>query len=130
MTAAGAQSHDDGPAGDVDRLCRVAVDGRHAARALAHWSALLQLSEAELQILWGLRAARGQGVDQTTLAAQLALSPALVSTCVEKLRQRGLIAHQHGGGDRRRHLWQLSAGGLEVLQRVMQATDESREAAA
>jgi len=49
---------------------------------------------------------------------------------VEKLRQRGLIAHQQAGGDRRRHLWQLSAGGWDVLQRVVQAAGESREAAA
>jgi DNA-binding MarR family transcriptional regulator len=108
----------------------MAVDGRHATRALAHWSSLFELSEAELQILWGLRGAKGKGVDQTTLATQLALSPALVSSCVEKLRQRGLIAHQQAGGDRRRHLWQLSADGREVLQRVVQAAGESREAAA
>src|SRR5690242_16101330 len=100
VTAARAQFQDDGPGGDVDRLCQMAVDGRQAVRALAHWSALLQLSEAELQILWGLRTAQAWGVDQTTLATQLALSPALVSSCVEKLRVRGLIAHHQTGGDR------------------------------
>jgi DNA-binding MarR family transcriptional regulator len=130
VTAAGARSQDGGPGGDVDRLCQTAVEGRHAARTLAQWSSLLELSEAELQILWGLRAARGQGIDQTTLATQLALSTALVSSCVEKLRQRGLIAHQQTDGDRRRHLWQLSVAGREVLQRVVQAAGESREAAA
>ena len=130
MTAAGARFQDDGPGDDVDRLCQMAAEGRRAVRSLAHWSSLLEVSEAELQILWGLRAGRGQGVDQTALAMRLTLSPALVSSCVEKLRQRGLIAHQQAGGDRRRHLWQLSAGGWDVLQRVVQAAGESREAAA
>jgi DNA-binding MarR family transcriptional regulator len=130
VTAAGARSQDDDQGGDVDRLCQMAVDGRRAVRALAHWSALLQFSDAELQILWGLRLARVQGVDQTTLATRLALSPALVSSCVEKLRRRGLIACQQAGGDRRRHLWQLSAGGWEALQLVLQLAGQSREAAA
>jgi DNA-binding MarR family transcriptional regulator len=108
----------------------MAVDGRQAIRALAYWSALLELSDAELQILWGLRTARVQGIDQTTLATQLALSPALVSSSVEKLRLRGLIAHQQPGGDRRRHRWLLSTEGWEALQRIVQAAGESREAAA
>src|SRR4029079_10542839 len=94
VTAAGARFQDSGPDDDVDRLCQMAAEGRRAVRALAHWSSLLEVSEAELQILWGLRAGRGQGVDQTALAMRLTLSPALVSSCVEKLRQRGLIAHQ------------------------------------
>jgi DNA-binding MarR family transcriptional regulator len=130
VTAAGARFQDDSPGDDVDRLCQAAADGRQAVRALAHWSGILQLSEAELQTLWGVRSARGQGIDQTTLATQLVLSPALVSACVEKLRLRGLIANQQTGGDRRRHLWQLSAEGWEALQRVMQAAGESRGAAA
>jgi DNA-binding MarR family transcriptional regulator len=108
----------------------MAADGRNAVRALAPWSGLLELSEAELQILWALRVASTQAVDQTTVATQLVLSPALVSACIEKLRLRGLIAHQQVGGDRRRHLWQLSADGRQALQRVVQAAGGSREAAA
>ena len=130
MTAPGASFKDHGSGEDVDRLCQMAVEGRQAVRALAQWSGRLHLSEAELQILWGLRAARSQGIDQTTLATQLALSPALVSASVEKLRLRGMIAHQPAGSDRRRHLWQLSADGREALQRVVRAAGESREAAA
>jgi DNA-binding MarR family transcriptional regulator len=97
---------------------------------LARWAEQFQLSESELQILWCLCGVVGPGVDQTTLATQLALSPPQVSACVEKLRSRGLIVICEPRGDRRRRLWQSSAGGSSVLQQIVQAAGASREVAA
>ena len=114
----------------VGYLCQIAIDGRRAVRTLTQLSDPLQLSESEFQILWFLSSSAAPGVDQTTLATRLALSPAQVSACVEKLRVRGLIAHCEVGGDRRRHLWQLSAAGNDTLQKVVQAASWSLEAAA
>jgi DNA-binding MarR family transcriptional regulator len=114
----------------VGQLCQAAIDGRRAVRTLVQWSERFQLGESEFQILWCLSSVSAPGVDQTSLAARLALSPAQVSACVEKLRVRGLIVHGEVRGDRRRHLWQLSAAGNDTLQKVVQAAGESREAAA
>lgn len=108
----------------------MAIDGRRAVRALGDWAGPFKLSESELQILWWLHSMIGQGVDQTTLATQLTLSPAQVSACVEKLRLRELIVHQAANGDRRRHLWLLSPSGSELISMIVQTADKSREAAA
>jgi DNA-binding MarR family transcriptional regulator len=99
-------------------------------RILTQWSERFELSESELQILSCLSRSIGAGVDQTTLAASLAFSPPQVSGCVEKLHTRGLIAQQEASGDRRRRLWQLSGNGAAILQKVLIAAGESREAAA
>jgi DNA-binding MarR family transcriptional regulator len=118
-------------AGDVGQLCRAAIDGRHAAKRLGALAKQFELTEPELEILWCLACANSAGVDQTTLAGQLAFSPAQVSACVEKLRLRGLIAHQEAPSDRRRHLWQLTGEASELLTNVaLAAGTDSREAAA
>jgi len=117
------------------RTCQTSIDGRRAAKALAQWSEQFHISEPELQILWRLREVR-DGVDQTSLAKELVISPAQVSSCVERLRVRELIVHEVAAADRRRHLWQLTRGGNELLDKVVQAANEqtvstiSREAAA
>jgi DNA-binding MarR family transcriptional regulator len=115
---------------DVARTCETAIDGRRAIRTLGQWSARVQLSEPELQILWLLHEAAGGGVDQTTLATRLAFSPAQVSACVEKLRVRGCISHHEAAGDRRRHLWQLAANGSNALQNFVQVAGESLDSGA
>src|SRR5829696_7923242 len=95
----------------LEHVCQTAVDGRRAARMLARWAERFQLSESELQILWCLCGAVGPGIDQTTLATQLALSQPQVSACVERLRARGLIVNHELRGDRRRRLWKSSVSG-------------------
>ncbi len=130
MTASSARFPGDAANGGLARLCQTAIDGRRAARMLAQWAERFSLSESELQIIRSLSAAIGPGVDQTTLATVLALSPPQVSACVEKLRGRGLIALYQAQGDRRRRLWQLTADGVAVLQEVIKVAGESREAAA
>jgi DNA-binding MarR family transcriptional regulator len=130
LTALSPQYPGEAAGGRLDDLCQTAIDGRRAVRKLTQWSEWSDLSESELQILCCLSRSIGPGVDQTTLAASLAFSPPQVSACVEKLRTRGLIAQQEATGDRRRRLWQLSADGTAILQKVVIATGESREAAA
>jgi DNA-binding MarR family transcriptional regulator len=123
--------HSEQVAGErLEHVCQTAIDGRRAARLLARWAERFQLSESELQILWCLCGAVGPGIDQTTLATQLALSPSQVSACVERLRARGLIVNHELRGDRRRRLWQSSVSGCGVLQEIVQAACESRESAA
>jgi DNA-binding MarR family transcriptional regulator len=130
LTAPNARHSVDAAGDQLERVCQTAIEGRRAVRLLARWAERYQLSESELQILWCLCGVVGPGVDQTTLAAQLALSPPQVSACVEKLRARGLIVTCEARGDRRRRLWQLSAIGSSVLQEITQADSASREAAA
>ena len=130
MTAPSARLFEGASDGGLGPMCQAAIAGRRAARALMQWSERFQLSESELQILWCLCGAAGKGVDQTTLAHQLALSPPQVSACVEKLRGRGLIVIHEVGGDRRRRLWQPSANGRFMLRDIAHAAGESMEAAA
>jgi DNA-binding MarR family transcriptional regulator len=130
LTAPNARHSVDAAGDQLEHLCQTAIDGRRAVRMLARWAERFQLSESELQILWCLCSVVGPGVDQTTLAAQLAWSPPQVSACVEKLRARGLIVTCEARGDRRRRLWQSSANGCSVLQGIVQADGASREAAA
>ena len=121
----------------VDRACAAAVDGRRAVRALAKWCEQFHLSEPEFQVLWLL----GRGAsefDQSTLARQLAYSPAQVSATIDRLRTRSWIEQELAVGDRRRNLWRLTASGnrviLEMLSTACQLCGElaevPREAAA
>jgi DNA-binding MarR family transcriptional regulator len=103
------------------RLCKSAIGGRRAARALADWAKRFGLSEAEFHVLWQLRAAPAEGLDQTTLAADLAFSPAQVSATVERLRCRDLVFSQIARGDRRRHLWRLSGSGQGLIEVMLSA---------
>jgi DNA-binding MarR family transcriptional regulator len=70
-------------------------------------------------VLWCVRFTAGNGIDQSTIASRLVLSPAQVSATVERLRARGWIAQQYLANDRRRHLWQLSAEGQQLIERLL-----------
>lgn len=118
------------PAGEfeirhVGRVCHTAIDGRLSVRALAQWSARFGFSEPEFQVLWCLRDL-ADGLDQTTLAKRLAFSPAQVSSTVEKMRARGWILQRPANGDRRRHLWHLSALGGGAIDEMLRVADELR----
>jgi DNA-binding MarR family transcriptional regulator len=109
---------------DIQRVgisCHTAANGRRAVRALAEWAQRFELTEPEFQVLWCLRWSPADGVDQTTLAKQLACSPAQVSATVERLRSRAQISQHQLAGDRRRHLWQLSAAGSQLLDQMLAA---------
>ncbi len=111
----------------IARTCQTVVDGRRAARALADWAGRFDLSEPEFHVLWCLRDATADGVDQTTIAHSLALSPAQVSATVERLRAEGCIVQQAVPGDRRRRLWQLSASGRATLNEMLRNAGSLRQ---
>ena len=106
--------------------CRTAADGRRAVRALGEWSERFATSEPEFQVLWCLKSASPNGCDQTTIARELACSPAQISTTVERMRASGWITQQAAPGDRRRRLWQLSPQGDALLAKMLRAADELR----
>lgn len=110
----------------VERACAAAANGRRAARALSEWARRFGLTEAEFQLLWRLRLAPADGLNQTTLAGVLAFSPAQVSAVVEHLRQRALIGERGATGDRRRHHWQLTADGLALLRQMIESATSLR----
>ncbi len=130
MTASNARQLEDSSHRQLEQLCQTAIDGRRAARSLIRYADQFRLGESELEILWLLCRNANVGIDQKTLATQLALSPPQVSACVEKLCSRGLIEHREASGDRRRRLWQASANGGALLREVLRAVDGPREAAA
>jgi MarR family transcriptional regulator, temperature-dependent positive regulator of motility len=112
----------------IDRTCRRIVLGRHAARSLSEWTQRFELSESEFQLLWCLRSATGDGLDQTTLARKLANSPAQISGTVERARAKGWIAQESAPGDRRRHLWRLTGDGRVLITQMVQAATMLRRA--
>ncbi|MGE3244012.1 MAG: MarR family transcriptional regulator, partial [Pirellulales bacterium] len=103
----------------LDDACRLAIAGRRAGRMIAAWARSLDLAEPELQLLWCLRKEPGDGLDQTTIAQRLALSPAQVSTMVERLRASGRIVLRPDAHDRRRNLWQLSVDGNSLVDQLL-----------
>ena len=103
----------------IERICRLVVDGRRAGRALADWARRFGLTEPEFLTLWRVSESPADGIDQTTLAQRLALSPAQISATVERLRTGDWIVQCDRPGDRRRHLWQLSARGRTRLQAIV-----------
>jgi DNA-binding MarR family transcriptional regulator len=110
----------------VDQAYHAAISGRRASRALADWAKRFGLSEAEFQMLWRLRTPPGVSLDQTALAAELAFSPAQISATVERLRLRGWISAVGAVGDRRRHLWHLTAVGQEVVTQLLKTAPSLR----
>jgi DNA-binding MarR family transcriptional regulator len=113
-------------AGFVEQACRAVLEGRRGARILARWCKPFGLSEPEFQVLWRLHSAAGSGTDQSTLAKLLVLSPAQVSTTIERLRARGWIVQQAMPHDRRRRLWQLAVDGRALLERMLAGATELR----
>lgn len=108
----------------VEHLVQTAADGRRAGKALSAWTRRFHVSEAEFQLLWLLRTSAQVGRTQTTLARELAFSPAQVSVVVERMRERGWIFQHRAAGDRRQHLWCLSLSGRSLLEEMLSHTDE------
>jgi DNA-binding MarR family transcriptional regulator len=128
--AAGQPSTADQTAAQFQRACRAVVDGRRAARLLASWSRCCELNESDVQVLWTLWSAAPASLDQSTLAERLAISPAQVSATVERLRTKLCIERLPSSGDRRRNLWQVTAGGRQMLDRILADVAHVRQGAA
>ncbi len=103
----------------AERACRAAVEGRQAARALTEWARRHGLREPDFQVLWCLRSADADRLDQATLASRLAFSPAQISMTVERLAAEGWIACAITSDDRRRKLRQLTADGHALLAKML-----------
>jgi DNA-binding MarR family transcriptional regulator len=87
---------------------------RRLRRLLAECVAPWQLNEQEFLLLW-LCGQERAGLGQGELATALGVSPAQMSTLVERLRKRGLIAVERSLHDRRRQMWQIAQPGVSLL---------------
>ncbi|TWT38792.1 MarR family winged helix-turn-helix transcriptional regulator [Blastopirellula retiformator] len=92
--------------GRLDRLVR---------RALAEALADAPLSENEFLVLAAYEATTNPP-SQRELADRLAVSPAQISSIVERLRKREWIDAQRDPHDRRRQQWRLTESGVAVVQ--------------
>ena len=113
----------------IDLACQAVVAGKQAAHQLALLAKQLGLNESEFRLLWllkcsGIESQRSDNssssnYDQKTISVQLALSPAQVSTVVEKLRQCNLIMCCPSATDRRRNTWSITTQGAALLQQLV-----------
>lgn len=122
----------------IDAACRLAGEGKLAARRITGWLRGSEINEPEFRLLWLLAGATNSGdgavsLDQADLAEQLVVSPAQVSGAVERLRSLGLLERVDSQRDRRRQLWQVTNAGDELLRRIVNHVADcssNREAAA
>lgn len=97
----------------------IAACGRLLRAGLGHYTAGRRLSEAQWSLLWAFLAAAPSGMNQTEVAAVLAVSPAHVSGLIEPLRRQGLLSRQRRVRDRRQRVWRLTPAGCAVLEQVL-----------
>lgn len=122
----------------IDAACRLASEGKLAARRIAAWLHSVPVNEPEFRLLWVLaggsqREGAATSLDQADLAERLVVSPAQVSGAVERLRSLGLLERIQHERDRRRQLWQVTSAGDELLRRIVNqvaGVSSNREAAA
>lgn len=100
--------------------------GRRLRRLLAECVAPWQLNEQEFLLLW-LCGQESEGLGQGELATALGVSPAQMSTLVERLRKRGLIAVERSSHDRRRQVWQIAPPGASLLAEASAALETLAE---
>ena len=100
----------------LDTICQHISLGRQLARQLAGALRGLAVNETEFRLLWLLSQQAAAGLEQRRLAEQLGVSPAQVSSVVEKLRSQQLIEPIINRADRRRQHWQLTPVGQHQLQ--------------
>src|SRR5688572_23568932 len=94
---------------------RASSAGRALRRLLADQAASVQLSDAELLVVWLCGEAASHGMVQGDLAIAVGVSPALMSGLVQRLLERGLIEMQRSTVDRRRQVWRTTEAGRAVL---------------
>jgi DNA-binding MarR family transcriptional regulator len=122
----------------INAACRLAAEGKLAARRIAAWLGGTEISEPEFRLLWLLAGPASSGasaaaLDQADLAEQLVVSPAQVSGAVERLRSLGLVERLQHQRDRRRQLWRVTEAGDALLRQIVDrvhAASSQQEAAA
>jgi DNA-binding MarR family transcriptional regulator len=85
---------------------------------LAVLASSVDLNVTELLIIRQCAAA-SPGISQRELAAALSVSPAQISSVVERLRSRGLIEARRPVEDRRRQVWRLTVPGRRTFGQVL-----------
>ncbi len=88
---------------------------RQLRRRLAEVASTIELSDAELLVLWFCH---GGGQVQVELAAAIGISPAQMSGLVERLRSRALVAMHRSATDRRRQVWRTTVAGEAILDGI------------
>lgn len=122
----------------INATCRLAAEGKLAARRIAAWLGGSEINEPEFRLLWLLAGTASSDVlavplDQADLAEQLVVSPAQVSGAVERLRSFGLVERVQHQRDRRRQLWRVTEAGDALLRQIVgrvHAAFSQQEAAA
>ena len=97
----------------LDTICQQISQGRQLARQLTLVLRGQSLNEVDFRVLWLLSRQGSMRLEQRGIAEQLGVSPAQVSTLVEKLRRQNLIDPHINDGDPRRQHWQLTSLGRE-----------------
>ena len=95
---------------------QVLVCARRVRARLAAAASRQGLSEPEVELLWACAKSPPSGRSQNELAGDLAVSPAHISSVVERLRRAGLLQCAVAEGDRRLRLWRLTPAGQSVWQ--------------
>jgi len=98
-------------------LSRIGTLLRHETRAL---SGPESISATQAQILALLGSKPAESMRPTTIARQLAVTPATVSDAIRTLEQKGLIERRPSEGDGRVRELLLSNVGLQTARRMMQ----------
>ena len=88
---------------------------RQLRRRLAEVAGAIDLSDAELLVLWFCH---GGAQVQVELAAAIGISPAQMSGVVERLRSRALVAMHRSATDRRRQVWRTTLAGETLLGQI------------
>ena len=115
---------DAGPQRPAQRLVQLAqaasLCGRDLRRALQERTRELELSDADLLVLWSCARADEGGVAQNALAEEIGLSAAQASGLLDRLRRSGLVCSRRPARDRRRQLWRLEPAGRQALDRAFE----------
>jgi DNA-binding MarR family transcriptional regulator len=82
------------------------------------------ISDAHFWLLWYCHHAEATGLDQSELANRTDSSHAQVSSLVEQLRQRDLMAGSRDPDDRRRQIWHTTPAGQAILEHIMERLND------
>lgn len=99
----------------IDLLIRTA----HLIRsALNHSFAQLEINEVRYAALKVIDDIREAGCSQSELARRLGQSESNICTLIERMESDSLVVRQQSQQDRRKRVLQLTAEGVQILQRV------------
>ncbi|MGI9428133.1 MAG: MarR family winged helix-turn-helix transcriptional regulator [Bythopirellula sp.] len=117
------------PSPCLDTICQQIALGRQLAQRLAKALRGRAVLEVEFRLLWLLSRQAARRIEQRSLAQQLGVSPAQVSSVVDKLRRQQFIESIPDETDRRRQHWQLTRSGQQQFQAIVAEVQPLLEAA-